>query len=72
MNDYYIGCIPSWELAFYIASKLNKITKRVERFRNGKLVPFPEVKPEDILSMKPSRKELEFYYEKMCMKGEIL
>lgn len=69
-NQYYIGCITTWELAYYISRKLNAITKRKCNIVDGKIIPYPEITPDNILAQNPSRKDLIFYYEKICLNAE--
>ena len=66
-NRYYIHAIPMRELALYVAEKLNSILGRKECYRDGHFEPFPKITPEIILEKRPSREELEFYYERMCI-----
>ncbi|MBR1823286.1 MAG: hypothetical protein IJ779_03515 [Ruminococcus sp.] len=70
MENYCIHAIPLWELAFYISAALNKILRRQECYRNGVIVPYPEVQPEQILQKAQGREELEFYYRKLVLKNE--
>lgn len=53
----YIHSMTMWELALYIAIKLNKMSNGFERFA---------LEPEDVLRKAESREELEFYYGRLC------
>lgn len=66
-SRYYIHAIPMGELALYVAEKLNSILDRKECYRDGHIEPFPKITPEIILEKRPSREELEFYCERMCL-----
>lgn len=61
-----IHTIPIWELAFHISVKLNRILRRMECYRDGAIVPYPEIEPEQILKRANGREELEFYYKKLA------
>lgn len=60
-----IHAILMWELAFHISVKLNRILRRRECYRDGAIVPYPEIEPEQILKRANGREELEFYYRKL-------
>lgn len=61
-----IHAIPMCELAFHISVKLNRILRRMECYRDGTIVPYPEIEPEQILKRANGREELEFYYKKLA------
>lgn len=65
MEKYCIHAIPLWELAFYISVELNRTLRRMLCYRNGAIVPHPEIEPEQILQKAQGRDELEFYYMKL-------
>lgn len=61
-NKRFTGSVTVWELAFFISCKLNEILR---------YTVFADhcVEPEDILRKASCRRELEFFYEKICTGG---
>ena len=53
-------------LARAICDRLNSILHGREVYRDGVIVPYPEVKPKDILKRVKDKAELEFYYWRLC------
>ena len=61
-----ISKISKKALAQAISDKLNVILNGRECYREGVIVPYPEVWPEDVLERAEDRTELEFFYWGLC------
>lgn len=65
LERQYIHVTPLWELALFICDKLNSMLKGLYCYRNGCIMPYPELNPSDILKKSSGREELEFYCGKL-------